>query len=61
MGAQAPVSKQLRLMDREYLLDGFEFDWKACIDQQIVAIAAIERCPAIVYTQRGLAGMRNAE
>ena len=61
MGAQAHISEQLRLMDREDLLDGFEFDGKACIDQQVVAIAAIERCPAIIYAQRGSAGMRDVE
>jgi len=61
VGAQAHISEQLRLMDREDLLDGFEFDGKACIDQQVVAIAAIERCPPIVYAQRGLAGMRDVE
>ena len=61
MGSQAHVSEQLRPMDWEDLLDGFEFDRKPCIDEQVVTIAAIPRCPAIVYAQRCLAGMRDAE
>ena len=42
MSTKALVSEQLRLMNRQDLLNGLEFDRKAGLNQQVVTISTIE-------------------
>lgn len=61
MSTKAQVSEQLRPVNRQDLLDGFKFDRKARVDEQIVTISAVERCTAVADAERHLARVCDAE